>query len=84
MSSHSARDLGPLPKEHPREGVLLLAQQELYVYIHGLRHRHNLTSAEFMSVLTHVLDSFAMALVRVERRVPSSEEKGESGGEISG
>lgn len=63
-----ADNLGPLPQVHPRELPCQKARAELADGLAQWRKRHNLTEAEYLSLVLAELSLHVGFLVNVERR----------------
>jgi hypothetical protein len=66
-------ELGPLPKEHPRQSACELARRELHDFFDQWSQSYALTSAEFLFLISEAQTGFAERLVRTERRATTPE-----------
>lgn len=68
MSSHTPEDLGPFPKVNPRDDVINKVKWELDDFTDGLQKKYQLSSAEFLFILTHALYNWSARIMSIERR----------------
>lgn len=61
-------DPGPLPRVHPRVGVVAKAAVELGVFVIDWQQRHGLTTSEALSVLSRELTRCLERCVASERK----------------
>jgi hypothetical protein len=62
------QDLGPLPKGHPRDSEVLMAQEKLCAWCHDARIFYHLTSSELAFILAEELRNFGRRCIAIERR----------------
>lgn len=73
MADHN---LGPLPKSHPRDGLVHKAGGELQGFLLEWRKRHNLTSTEYMALVLGELKLSLGFMLLVERRQAEGDSNG--------
>lgn len=72
------KDLGPLPKIHPRMDIVHEARRELDLALDEIVKKHKLTTGERLQVVNGVCSSFVAAVARSairHERHPDNPEK---------